>query len=76
MNGRQEISMRIEEKIQMDLKDSPQILKDFYYSMTDKTPNTKKVYIRYVSDYLKWCDDYKIATKSTINMYKELLEDK
>ena len=74
MSGRQENTFRIEEKIKKDLLDEPKVLTDFFYSMTNKTANTKRTYIGYVRDFLHWIgDDYIIANRNTINQYMEII---
>lgn len=64
MNGRQEHTQKIEERVVRRLKNQPQILKDFYYSMGDKTAATKNVYIGYVIEFLAY------ATKNGIDCTK------
>lgn len=72
MKGRQENTLKIENRIKELLKYEPQILSDFFYSLIDKTANTKRVYIRYISDFLKFCDnDYLNMKRSDINRYME-----
>lgn len=54
MTGRQEHHEKIEKKIKENLQNQPQIIKDFYYSMVDKTANTKRMYISSVLDYFDY----------------------
>lgn len=72
MNGRQEHTLKIEQKILRDLKNDPKVLQDFYCSMTNKTATTKKNYIAHVRKFLKKADfDYMKAKKADIQRYME-----
>lgn len=52
MSGRAYNTTKIEISVEERLKGYPQILSDYYYSMTDNAASTKRAYIRYISDYL------------------------
>ena len=54
MSGRLQNTNKIENSIEMKLKQYPRILSDYYYSMTDNTATTKNAYIRYISDYFDY----------------------
>ena len=75
MTGRDETTRKIENKIKEELKNDPQILRDYFYSMTSNTAATEKTYIKYVRDYLKFCSqndiDYEKATLLDINRYAQ-----
>lgn len=57
MSGRLQNTSRIENSIEMKLKQYPRILSDYYYSMTDNTATTKNAYIRYISDYFDFLSE-------------------
>lgn len=63
MSGRLEHSNNIETAITKRLKNSPKVLSDYYYSMTDNTAKTKDVYIRYISDYLNFLKENGLDTE-------------
>ena len=74
MNGRLEHSIKIENKIKLKLNNSPDILSDYYYSLSDKTPKTKEVYINYVFDFLTWCNNnYAEIKKADVDRYMEAI---
>lgn len=49
MTGRYEHQISIENQIEVYLKDYPDLLEQFYYSMANKTHNTKRTYINQIS---------------------------
>lgn len=75
MNGRQENDRKIENSILDTLKDTYDILSDYYYSLSDKTPATKRQYIQRNIRFLKhieYNDDIKVFKSirpSDINKY-------
>lgn len=71
MSGRLQNANKIEISIESKLKDYPQILTNYYYSMTDNTAMTKSVYIRYISDYMDFVKDVG-RDICAINTYKEM----
>lgn len=78
MNGRQENNQKFEKKIASMIKESLyDTVSDYYYSLIDKTPATKKQYIREVIlflDYIGYDDDpesLKGLKTSDINKYME-----
>ena len=51
MNGRQENTLKTENGIIIKLKKYPNIITKYYYSLTEKTAQTKKVYINHIIEY-------------------------
>mgnify|MGYP002622286203 CR=1 FL=1 len=54
MNGRQENTFKTENAIILKLKKHPVIISDYYYSLTEKTAQTKKVYIDHIIEYFSY----------------------
>lgn len=67
MNGRQEIDIQIENRIKEIIKISPLIVEDFYYSLSDKTPRTKKAYVQHVKRFLDF-----ISYDNDVNIFKDM----
>jgi site-specific recombinase XerD len=59
MSGRAQTTKKIENYIERKLNDYPQLLTNYYYSMTNNTAMTKNAYIRYLTEYLDFLKDHR-----------------
>lgn len=71
MNGRQENDRITEKKITQGMEMYPKIIKDYYYSMTDKTAQTKKRYMMYIEQFMDYLAEHG-KNPSNISMYKKM----
>lgn len=71
MSGRQENNRITEEKITQGMVGYPGIIKDYYYSMTDKTAQTKKRYIMYIEQFMDYLNEHG-KNPSNILTYKKM----
>lgn len=73
MTGRQEHTLKTEAQVNRRLETAPSIIKEYSYSFSGKTAQTKKVYINHIiefSNYFKGKDLTKL-NRSDINKYLE-----
>lgn len=77
MNGRQETDKKIEDLILRKIKRQDRIVKDYYYSLSDKTSGTKQQYLRHVTMFLDYINyfgdtsDFEEIKPSIIDRYME-----
>lgn len=85
MKGREEHTLEIEKKLKLTLDFQPGILREYYYSLNDKTAVTKKSYITNILKYFEYINKelgislwgnkiyFKTVKTSDINMYMEYI---
>ena len=82
MTGRQEKEAKIENKIKDYLKDSPSILTNYYYYLSNNTVVTKDAYLKHIIRFLKYIeydgDDelFRNLKPSDINRYIHFEKEK
>ena len=77
MNGRQEKDMKIETRIRKKLTKYPEILTEYYYSLSNKTATTKDAYIKYIIKFLDYCNgDYINVSMTDLNRYADHIKYK
>lgn len=72
MNGRKELELVKENKINEMLKNNPDILRAYSYSFTSKEVTTKKAYIGYVICFLRFLKDEIKIDIDNIESYREI----
>ena len=73
MNGREEHSRIIEEKLMRQIKNEPKIITDFYYSLQNYTSRTKYSYVNYSIDFCKYFN-YKVNELKPVDITRYLEE--
>lgn len=73
MNGRDENNKKIEISILNKIDNLPDIIKDYYYSLQDKTAMTKRAYIDYIIEFYNYFkeNDFNDIKPKDINRYLE-----
>lgn len=87
MNGRKENEAKIMKRVEVILSYAPKYVKDYYYSLNDKSYMTKYTYLNYIIDFIGFIGtEYNLNTRdvrcfrkiktSNINRYINHLEGK
>lgn len=83
MRGREENSIKTERGISNRLEKFPEIIRKYSETMSNKTPQTKRVYLGYINEFLSWLSskgidvndptDYIKIKASDINSYLKFI---